>query len=123
MDFPTSISTCLLQKYADFSTRASRSEYWFYSLFILIISIVAIIIDTMILHYPIENDGPINLIVLVVTFIPSIAVNARRLHDVDKSGWWQLIVFTIIGIPIFLYWVITKGTNGNNEYGEDSLSN
>ena len=121
MDFATSINTCLVKKYADFSGRASRSEYWFYSLFVIILSIVSLIIDTMILYYPIEDNGPINLILIVGTTLPSIAVGARRLHDVGKSGWWQLIIFTIIGILVLLYWYIIKGTDGNNEYGEDSL--
>ena len=122
MDFATAINTCLVKKYADFSGRASRSEYWFYSLFIIILSIVALIIDTMILYYPIEDNGPINLILIVGTTVPSIAVGARRLHDVGKSGWWQLIIFTIIGILVLLYWYIIKGTDGNNEYGKDTLS-
>ena len=122
MDFATAINTCLVKKYADFSGRASRSEYWFYSLFIIILSIVSLIIDTMILYYPIEDNGPINLILIVGTTVPSIAVGARRLHDVGKSGWWQLIIITIVGIPILLYWVIIKGSITTNEYGKDTLS-
>ena len=122
MDFATSINTCLVKKYADFSGRASRSEYWFYSLFIIILSIVTLIIDMMILYYPIEDNGPMSLILMVGTIVPSIAVGARRLHDVGKSGWWQLIIITIVGIPILLYWVIIKGSITTNEYGKDTLS-
>jgi len=121
MDFAASINTCFVQKYADFSGRASRSEYWFFALFLFLAGMVSVIIDIMILNYHPDDLGPINLIVTVITMIPAIATTARRLHDVNQSGWWQLIIFTIVGIPVLLYWYIIKGTDGNNEYGEDSL--
>ena len=121
MDFAASINTCFVQKYADFSGRASRSEFWFFGLFLFLVGAVSGIIDIMILNYHPDDLGPMYLIVSVITTIPAIAVTARRLHDVNQSGWWQLIVFTIIGIPVLLYWYIIKGTDGSNEYGEDSL--
>ncbi len=69
MDFQTSIKTCF-KKYADFSGRASRSEFWWFELFLLIASIVAMIIDIMLLGYTFEDDGPIQIIFMVVTFLP-----------------------------------------------------
>jgi len=123
MDFVSAISTCMVKKYADFSGRASRSEFWFFTLFLFLAGFVSAIIDMMILNFHPDDIGPINLIVTVITLIPTIAVAARRLHDVNLSGWWQLIVLTFIGIPIYLYWVISRGTNGNNDYGIDPIVN
>ena len=123
MDFVSAISTCMVKKYADFSGRASRSEFWFFTLFLFLAGFVSAIIDMMILNFHPDDIGPINLIVTVITLIPAIAVAARRLHDVNQSGWWQLIILTFIGIPIYLYWVISRGTNGNNDYGTDPIVN
>jgi uncharacterized membrane protein YhaH (DUF805 family) len=55
------------------------------------------------------------------TFLPSIAVAARRLHDVNKSGWWQLIAITIIGLIPLLIWYVKKGEDGSNRFGDDPL--
>ena len=121
MDFATAISTCMVKKYADFSGRASRSEFWFCQLFFLIIGFIVGIIDAMVLGYVYEA-GPFELISYVIIIIPAIAVTARRLHDVNLSGWWQLIALTIVGIPIYLYWLIIKGTDGNNDFGSDPIA-
>ena len=102
MDFQTSIKTCF-NKYAVFSGRALRSEFWFFCLFGLLAGIITTIIDIMILGYSVDSYGPLNLIFSVAIFIPSIAVTARRLHDVNRSGWWQLIALTVIGIIPLLY--------------------
>ena len=116
MDFQTSVKTCF-KKYADFSGRALRSEMWFFALFVTLGCLVATIIDIMILGYSIEVNGPMYLIFSVAVFIPSIAATARRLHDVNRSGWWQLIYFTIIGILLILVWNITEGEKKKNIYG------
>ena len=116
MDFQTSVKTCF-KKYADFSGRALRSEFWWFVLFVSLGSIVVTIIDIMILGYPIEVNGPMYLIFGVAVLIPSIAVTARRLHDVNRSGWWQLIELTIIGILLILVWNITEGGKKKNIYG------
>ena len=117
MDFQTSVKTCF-NKYATFSGRASRSEYWFFYLFTIIASIVTWIIDTMLLGYSSEDTGAISLIFQIIIILPSIAVGARRLHDIGKSGWWQLIMITIIGlIPLIIWWA-TEGTKKNNSYGK-----
>ena len=116
MDFQTSIKTCF-KKYADFSGRASRSEFWFFQLFYLIVVIVAMIIDTMLLGYTFEDDGPVQIILWVVTFLPFIAVGARRLHDINRSGWWQLIAIPVIGIILLIIWWATVGKNKKNNHG------
>ena len=116
MDFQTSIKTCF-NKYADFSGRALRSEFWFFFLFSIIAGIATTIIDVMILGYSIESYGPINLLFTVALILPAIAVTTRRLHDINKSGWWQLIELTIIGILLIIIWCATEGENKKNKYG------
>ena len=116
MNFQTSIKTCF-NKFAVFSGRASRSEFWFFVLFGFLGGIIAIIIDVMILGYPYEENGPINLIFSVAIIIPSIAVAARRLHDINKSGWWQLLWITIIGGILLIIWHATEGENKKNKFG------
>ena len=116
MDFGKSIKICF-SRYAVFSGRASRSEFWWFSLFLFIGGIVTAIIDVMILGYSAENYGPINIIFSIVTFLPGIAVGARRLHDINRSGWWQLIILTVIGIILLIIWWATVGQNKKNIHG------
>ncbi len=116
MDIGTSIKVCF-QKYAVFSGRASRSEFWWFALFCFIGGIVTAVVDTMILGYSSESYGPTNIIFTVVTFLPGIAVGARRLHDINKSGWWQLITLTVIGIILLIIWWATIGKSKKNPHG------
>lgn len=116
MDFVTAVKTCF-NKYMTFEGRAPRSEFWYFFLFMLIGSIVCIILDGVL--FPAMQAGPLGSIFSLVTLIPWIAVTARRLHDIDKSGWWQLIgLIPIIGFIIFLIWVCTRGTQGPNRFGD-----
>jgi len=116
MDFQTSIKTCF-NKYAVFSGRASRSEFWFFVLFGFLGGIITAIIDVMILGFPAEESGPINLIFSIALIIPSISVTARRLHDINKSGWWQLLWLTIIGGILLIIWNATEGESKKNKFG------
>ena len=117
MDSQTSIKTCF-NKYATFSGRASRSEYWFFIPFRVLGGIVTLIIDVMILDYSFESEyTPINSIFSLILTIPSIAVACRRLHDVNKSGWWQLIWLTIIGGILLLIWYFKEGEKRKNRFG------
>jgi uncharacterized membrane protein YhaH (DUF805 family) len=116
MNFQTSIKTCF-NKYAAFSGRASRSEFWFFVLFGFLGGIITSIIDVMIFGYSFENNGPTNLIFSVVIMIPSVSVAARRLHDINKSGWWQLLYLTIIGGILLIIWYAIKGKNKKNKFG------
>jgi len=117
MNIQTSIKTCF-NKYATFSGRASRSEYWFFCLFGILGGIIALIIDEMILGYSMESAyTPINSIFSLVLIIPSIAVTCRRLHDVNKSGWWQLLWLTVIGGILLIIWFATEGEKKKNRFG------
>ena len=116
MNFQESTQTCF-KKYAQFSERASRSEFWFFALFALIGSLITWVIDTMMFGYPSEDWGPVSIIFQIVIFIPYLAVGARRLHDIGKTGWLQLISLTIIGLIPLIIWFATVGTNKKNNYG------
>jgi uncharacterized membrane protein YhaH (DUF805 family) len=117
MDIQTSIKICF-SKYATFSGRASRSEFWLFQLFTFLGSIVTLIIDVMILGFSLDDaSSPTNLIFLLVVMIPSVAVGCRRLHDLNKSGWWQILYLTIIGIILLIIWWATQGENKKNKFG------
>ena len=115
MDFGTSIKTCFV-KYAVFSGRASRSEFWYSFLFGFIGGLVTLVIDTMILGYSSDDYGPINTIFTIITFLPYFAVGARRLHDINRTGWWQLIILTGIGFILLIVWWALEGKKENNNY-------
>ena len=117
MSFTESISSGF-RRYFDFRTRSSRSEYWWWTLFALLVSVAMSILDAVIFGGAAILDGLSSL----ALFIPGLAVAIRRLHDVDRSGWWFLMVFTIVGIIFpLLYWYIKPGTRGTNRYGPDPL--
>ncbi len=138
MSFVESIKICLTKKYSSFSGRASRSEFWFFYIFILIGYIICF---TLIMTIS------FNLFWLMVVFIlgmivPAIAVTTRRLHDINKSGWFQFlpfpvgilervaatssesleILFLIIGLVLYIYLFIlycTDGDKKNNRFGKN----
>ena len=113
MDLPTAVKTCL-NKYATFSGRAPRSEYWYWVLAYVIVMTIL----TMVAPGPTGGPGVLSNIFALLILLPSIAVGARRLHDIDKSGWWMLLAFIpIIGTIILLIWYCTKGTLGPNRFG------
>jgi uncharacterized membrane protein YhaH (DUF805 family) len=109
----------VLKKYAVFSGRARRKEYWMFVLFNLIFAIVAMILDN-ILKTAIEGSG-YGLIYIVYTLavlLPGLGVSVRRLHDVGKSGWFLFIaLIPIIGAIWLLVLMCTDGNPGKNEYG------
>ena len=102
MTFGESIKTCFT-KYADFTGRASRSEYWWWFLFLVLGNIAASLISET-----------VNGLFSLATILPTVAVGCRRLHDIDKSGWWQLLNFLpIIGWIVLLYWAVQEGREPN----------
>jgi uncharacterized membrane protein YhaH (DUF805 family) len=107
------------RNYVNFSSRAARSEYWYWVLFNLILGVVTAIIDSVVFGY--TSVSPINTIASLATLLPSIAVGVRRLHDIDRTGWWLLIAFTIIGCVLLIVWACFKGTSGPNRFGPDPL--
>jgi len=103
--------------YVTFSGRAIRSEYWFWVLFTIIGGIATEILDTAI-----SGASPLNAVFNLITFLPSLALSVRRLHDINRTGWWVLIAFTVIGIFVLIYWACKKGTPGPNRFGPDPFA-
>jgi uncharacterized membrane protein YhaH (DUF805 family) len=118
MSFTQAI-TSGFQNYVNFSGRAARSEYWYWTLFSILASIVGILIDALLFRS--MDISPIQSLVGLALFLPSLAVSIRRLHDLDRTGWWFLLVFTIIGAIVLLVWDCMKGTTGPNRFGPDPL--
>lgn len=112
MSFQDAVTTVLTKKYADFSGRARRSEYWFFVLAYFIAFVVASIID-MVVGIPI-----LEILLALGLFIPSLAVSVRRLHDTDHSGWWLLIgIIPLVGAIILIVFHVSDGKPGTNQYG------
>ncbi len=100
MNFSESIATCM-GKYATFKGRASRSEFWWFYLFTVLLTWGAAIVDTITMF---GDANIMSAIVFLFFTLPLIAAGTRRLHDIGKSGWWQLLTFTLIGILLLLFW-------------------
>jgi uncharacterized membrane protein YhaH (DUF805 family) len=120
MSFKQAVSTCFA-KYADFTGRARRSEYWYWVLFNLGAAIAARGLDFAVFR----DSGlhPTASIYGLVVLLPGIAVTVRRLHDTDYSGWWLLLgLVPLFGAIILLMWLINAGTAGANRFGPDPLA-
>jgi uncharacterized membrane protein YhaH (DUF805 family) len=114
INFFNAIKICF-QKFFVFTNRASRSEYWWFILFYIISATIPTFV-------PNENVVVFGYIMSFLLFIPSIAVTVRRLHDINKSGWFIFIsLIPILGSIIVLVMTIEKGTLGKNRFGEYPL--
>ena len=129
--------------YVKFSGRAVRSEYWYWVLFVSTVSVATVLFDVAIVKH---RHGPLESIWHLVTFLPGLAVAIRRLHDIDRSGWWIallpifasicfamllvsalrsivlliIMAFTVVCIfPVLIYWFCQPSTPGPNIYGAD----
>jgi uncharacterized membrane protein YhaH (DUF805 family) len=109
------------RNYVNFSGRAVRSEYWYWFLFTLLGSFATEILDAGIFSSQIPSASPLNDVFNLLTFLPGLTISVRRLHDIDRTGWWILIALTIIGLFVLFYWACVKGTNGDNRFGPDPL--
>ena len=103
MNFTQAISTCFA-KYATFSGRALRPEFWWFFLFQILISIGASMISET-----------LSALFSLALLLPALAVGARRLHDIGRSGWWQLIALTGIGLLLLIYWWVQPTGEGATE--------
>ena len=111
----------VFDNYANFNGRARCSEFWYFVMFNIIFAISAYLTDTLLgLNFEPGSGGPIYLLYILGVFVPGLAVTVRRLHDINKSGWYILIVLVpLIGGIWFLVLLGTDGTRGNNSFGED----
>jgi uncharacterized membrane protein YhaH (DUF805 family) len=112
--FGEAISVCF-SKYATFTGRAARPEYWYWVLFTVLASLVCEFIDKVMLALAFSA---VHSLFTLVILLPSIAVGVRRLHDIDKSGWWLLIGFVpILGMIVLIIFAVRPGTEGPNRFG------
>jgi len=110
----------VLKKYATFSGRAQRAEYWYFVLFNTIVTIILMVLDAMFGTLDAQTGyGLLSGLYALAVFIPSLAVSVRRLHDIGKSGWWLLIaLIPLIGAILLLIWFATDSKE-DNQYGEN----
>ena len=123
MNFSQAVSS-FFTRWKDFNGRSSRSEYWWATFFVILTSIFTNIFTLFLGLSP--SIVAIIVLLLIVIFslfltIASLALVVRRLHDTNKSGWWYLIIFTIIGALPLLYWYCKKGDEGENRFGSNPL--
>jgi len=109
----------VLKKYAVFSGRARRKEYWYFTLFNVIISILLTVVDGMSGNFSTETGmGLLGGIYALAVLIPGVAVSVRRLHDTNHSGWWLLIAFVpLIGAIVLLVFMVRDSQEDENQYG------
>ena len=146
MTFTWAIASAF-SKYVTLSGRAARSEFWYWTLFLAVVTLCLSILDPVI--FPMKRWGPLASVFGLATFLPSVAVTVRRLHDTEKSGFWVLLLFLpplsfflvwFVALPlsvkilplliiltaflwlVFLKWAIKRGTTGGNRFGEDPLA-
>ena len=111
MTFQESIKLCF-QKYADFEGRAKRPEFWWFVLFLFVGSLVLGVVSSI-----------LSMLFSLLTIVPSLAVGARRLHDIGRSGWWQLLgLIPILGWIILIYWCAQEGDGADNQFGLPATS-
>lgn len=120
MTLQESVRTCLT-KYAEFSGRATRSEYWWFVLAQLIAGfLIGFIVGFIDGGTNLASTA--NLLLTLGLLLPAIGVAIRRLHDTGRSGWWYLLVFIpIIGWIALIYWFVQPSMNGSNEYGNEPI--
>ena len=107
------------KNYFNFSGRTGRSGYWWYCLWSVMLGFAAGILYVALgFTDPLQLVTPANVFSLFM-LVPALAIGARRLHDVGKSGWWQLLYFTIIGIFVVLYLATRNGERRENDFGPD----
>ena len=109
------------KKYAVFSGRSRRKEYWYFVLFNIIVGIVLAAIDALLGTFSSSsNIGLLSGIYSLAVLIPTLALTVRRLHDVDRTGWWILIgLVPLIGGIVLLVFALLDGTPSSNQYGSN----
>jgi uncharacterized membrane protein YhaH (DUF805 family) len=105
----------VLKKYAEFSGRARRKEYWMFMLFNFIVAFVIGFVEGII-----GSGGIVGGLYSLAVLLPGIAVSVRRLHDTDRSGWWLLIgLVPIVGALVLLFFMVQEGKETENDFGSN----
>ena len=122
MNFTEAVKTCF-KKYGTFSGRASRSEYWYFILLVSGSILLFVLLGIFAGGPGFAQFIPLMILLYLGVFVPIISVTARRLHDINKSGWWQLIgvipYVGIIGGIVLLVWYCSDGEKKDNRFGKN----
>ena len=112
------------QRYTDFSGRSTRAEYWWWALFGLLVGIILGAVDTYTGTVGMfGNYGLLGILFQLSVLVPSLAVGARRLHDINMTGWWQLLhLVLVIGSIVIMVLAIKPGDGHENKYGPVPMS-
>ena len=109
-----------LARYASFGGRARRLEYWYFALFHLLTVLLAMVVSYLVMLAIPAVAIILYSIVIFGTLLPHLAVSVRRLHDVDRSGWWYLLgCVPLLGAIVLFVLFCTEGTRGPNRFGAD----
>jgi uncharacterized membrane protein YhaH (DUF805 family) len=119
-------------KYAQFSGRADRKEFWYFIIFYVVVYAILAIVDGIVFggyvamtrdSFSASSSGPLQAIFALGSFIPMLAVAFRRLHDINKTAWWILLgLIPLVGTIILIIWYARKGDPAPNAYGESPES-
>ncbi len=115
MEFPQAIESAF-KNYINFTGRASRSEFWYFQLFLIMGGLLANILDIFG-----GGGGLLTFLWNVGIALPAISVAVRRFHDIGRTGWWILLPFTIIGVIPYIWMLCIKGEEKENKFGADPL--
>jgi uncharacterized membrane protein YhaH (DUF805 family) len=103
----------VIERFAQFTGRAGRAEYWWFFLANLIVALILAALSRASIIFTI-----LYVVYSLAVLIPSIAVGIRRLHDTNKSGWWMLLYLVpVVGFIVLLVFFVMEGTPGPNQYG------
>jgi uncharacterized membrane protein YhaH (DUF805 family) len=120
MSLGEAVAACFA-RYAVFSGRARRAEYWWFVLFGVLVSLAAGVLDGA-MGYELHQVSPLSALLSLALLLPQLAVTARRLHDTGRSGWWMLLgLVPLVGTIILIVWTATRGEPGPNRFGPDPL--
>ena len=119
--------TVLTTRYAMFAGRAGRKEFWLYTLVGQVVLWAARALDQSFLTgaFPGDGGGLIGVLIIIATIVPALALGARRLHDIGRTGWWQLLLIppiTPIGLILLIIWAIMPSQEGENKHGEPAIA-
>lgn len=109
-----------IARFIQFGGRASRAEYWYFFLAVLLVNLALALLG-LVFNESVLGDlmELLSSVFFLFVLIPSISIGVRRLHDINKSGWWYLLLLIpLIGPVVLLYWAIQPGDAHSNTYGD-----